>query len=147
MNDILPLPEHDRERAGEPGVRVIPLIEAEFEPSDLLPHRAARSDYSLAADNGSSRLGRKTGEQDGRVRTFISDSGVYVVRIFPNEKGRGATAVIIHTDEAGEKHQGVAPGTPKPFLRFDGLEISFDGNGSASLDSSPDGTVELILRP
>ena len=34
-----------------------------------------------------------------RRRTFISDSGIYVVRIVPNENGRGATALIIHTDE------------------------------------------------
>jgi len=139
LNKILPLPENDKEADGDSGFRVIPLIEAEIEPPRFLSHRAGRSDYSLAADDHS--------DNDGRTRTFISDSGIYVVRIFPNENGRGATAVILHTDEGGEDHEGVAPGTPRPFLRFDGLEVSFDKNGSASLDSVPDGTVELILRP
>lgn len=139
MNDTSRHPEREREAADESRVRVIPLIEADIEPPRLFSHGAGQSDYSLAADDHPDR--------DGRTRTFISDSGIYVVRIFPNENGKGATAVIIHTDEGGEDHEGVAKGTPKPFLRFNGLEISFDESGSASLDSVPDGTVELILRP
>ena len=125
----------------ESGACVIPLIEAEPNPPELLTDRVAQTDYSLVADDRTAY-----GGQEEHVRTFISDSGVYVVRIIPNEKGRGVTAVMIHTDHAGEDHTGPAPGTPRPFLRINGHEIPFDEKGSASFDSVQVDTIELILR-
>jgi hypothetical protein len=90
-----------------------------------------------------------------RVRelTFSTDDGSLFVRIFPNDGGGGATAVLVGRPErsAAERGQRVTNSEGGPpqfrvFLRIDDDEYSFDPDGTASLPNFPAAALSIIVR-
>lgn len=79
---------------------------------------------------------------DTRVLTLGSDDGRFLVRIFPNESGNQATAVLVNEEVPGE-WKGLRP---RPFLRIGGREYAFDAQDIARLPVFPVETIELIYR-
>jgi len=76
-----------------------------------------------------------------RVLTLSSGDDRFLVRIFPNESGEGATAVLVN-EEAPVEGSGVRP---RPFLRVGAVEYAFDGT-VARLPAFPVEGIELTYR-
>ncbi len=70
-----------------------------------------------------------------RVLTLTTDDERFVVRIFANEGGEGATAILLGIDAPA----GLA-------LRIAGKDYSFDANGQAQLPAFPGEAVGLVRR-
>jgi hypothetical protein len=77
-----------------------------------------------------------------RVLTLSSGDDRFLVRIFPNESGEGATAVLVNED-APVEGSGVRP---RPFLRVGGVEYAFDAQDVARLAAFPVEGIELVYR-
>jgi len=77
-----------------------------------------------------------------RVLTLSSFDDRFLVRIFPNESGEGATAVLVN-EEAPVEGSGVRP---RPFLRAGGVEYPFDVQDVARLAAFPVEGIELVYR-
>jgi hypothetical protein len=116
----------------------------------LVPGRIG---YSLAADESSIEPGAPT--PNVPELTLTSDDRRLIVRIFPNEGGAGATAVLVGDAEAATARSvspGTAPGPAEPprrgriLLRVDESEYVFDESGTASLPGFPAASVSIVIR-
>lgn len=101
--------------------------------------------YALAASSSDVRKDGAPGQT--RVLTLATTDERYLVRIFPNESGVGATAVLIqfHPPE-NELEPALAPRDSEIVLQVDGVDFRFDEQGIALLPGFPTGGVTLVLR-
>jgi hypothetical protein len=74
------------------------------------------------------------------VLTLVAEDDSFLVRIFPNEGGEGATAVLL----SGQVAQ-IPPERIRARIRVGGREYEFDGAGRAALPSFPASKIELLL--
>lgn len=120
-----------RHRASLAGPRIVMLrpLRPDRRPS---PSGEREAEFQLAAQtpHGSEEGGSIEGT---RVLTMASGDHRYIVRIFPNEGGAGATAVLVGSE------RGLV-------LRLSGVEYAFDENGMAQLPSFPGSEIELLVR-
>lgn len=109
--------------------------------------------YLVAAETAG--LAPPDGSEDGTslVLTLATQDDRFVVRIFPNQDGPGATAVLLTADSAssepgvtptdGAAHKGEAALGVR--LRVAGVEYSFNEKGYARLAEFPVEEVALLL--
>ena len=144
---LVPLPDRSaRERAGVDDAPVHQI------PRDLADYGPAAESYPIAAD--SNPLQPPPGGHPGGtpVLTLSSSDGRYLVRIFPNQTGGGATAVLMRESRTAGAEQE-PPGSNRRsdaeartvHLRVSGREYAFDANDYAFLPEFPAQDVELIL--
>ncbi len=102
--------------------------------------------YAVAADTPDAR-GAEQRLQASRVLTLTTENNQFLVRIFPDESGEGAYAVLLpsQTPGTGTQHQ---PGrsVPRVFLRVGDIDSPFDERGTARLAAFPSEPVSVILR-
>jgi hypothetical protein len=131
---------------------VLPLRRARSTTGTLDPPEDAREreDYDLAADSAppvdpEDVLGNTW------VLTLSTDDGRYVVRVFPQEGGRGAVAVLIRAADpespAEQSGDGDAGGGGSClFLRIGNRDLPFDEKGMLTLPEFPAKDIALIIR-
>ncbi len=144
-----------RVEAGAPGARIIPLEPlrarsrrggAAFDPGSI-----DRVPFPLAADAPGS------GGEDARaiegitVLTLGSPDGRILVRIFPDESGRGATAILLRdeTPDVGDAPQAGRSGSEAGgaiVLRIGDADYPFDKDGIALLPAFPSCPLRLVIR-
>jgi hypothetical protein len=113
----------------------------------------AAEEYLVAADSPGVQPARIPGEGDSLVLTLATQDQRYVVRIFPNQDGSGATAVLLGADAAPEAQvRGTEQGRvgreaagPPVFLRVSGVDYPFDERGYAHLVGFPAEEIALIV--
>jgi hypothetical protein len=76
-----------------------------------------------------------------RMLTLITDDDRFLVRIFPDEEGDGAKAVLVFAAQGPPQPQEV-----RPALRVSGIDYEFDEEGIARLPQFPGADVALVLR-
>jgi len=122
-------------------------------PYEAPAHVQSSARYPLAADASVNEPGAPT--RNVPELTLSSDDNLLIVRIFPNEGGAGATAVLVGDAEAATVRSapsGPAPGPPEPgsrkriLLRVNESEYSFDERGTASLPDFPAASVSIVIR-
>jgi hypothetical protein len=143
--------------AGSAGIGSTQSVSADARSSDhpFVDDRTsdALEEYLIAADSPGAQPIAGHGEGDSVVLTLATQDQRYVVRIFPNQDGSGATAVLLGGDAAPEAQAGgteqgqvdrVAVG-PNFFLRVAGVDYPFDGKGYARLGGLPAEEIALIV--
>ncbi len=99
-------------------------------------------EYAVAADSpgGGERI-----SLDGHgAISLASRDGRYLVRIFRNAEGEGATAILLRTQEPDDPEEGQA--SPGISLSLDGRDYGFDAEGTVKLPAFPASPPSLILR-
>jgi hypothetical protein len=142
----LPSEAADVAAAGYPGasVRVIALHPQRHRSrrspapeAEELPEAAYAWAAATPGDEAPPELAWET-----QVLTLSSGDGCFLVRIFPNESGEGASAVLVHEGVSREE----STVHPRPFLRIGGVEYAFDAQDVARLPAFPAETIELVYR-
>lgn len=99
-------------------------------------------EYAVAADSpgGGERI-----SLDGHSAiSLASKDGRYLVRIFRNEEGEGATAVLLRTQEPDDGEDNEADSGIS--LSLDGKDYRFDAEGTVKLPAFPATPPSLVLR-
>lgn len=125
-------------RAEKSDVRVIslrPLLTTTVALDDGHADEEDEDEFPVAAAHSASR------PEQSRVLTLITDDDRYYVRIFPDDEGVGAKAVLVLA--AQETPQ---PEEARPALRVSGIEYEFDEAGIARLPHFPGEDVALVLQ-
>lgn len=145
--------ERERTRGGRV-VLLWPIGSAQASES-ASPGRLRGGSYQLAADAPGDRAGAP-GQPPVRELTLSSDDNRLIVRIFPNDGGAGATAVLVGSPEPPDPSERAqvsaaaepadAGSLPRVLLRIDEEEYSFDERGIASLPGFPAAAVSIVLR-
>lgn len=125
--------------AADSSARVIPLRpfrSAAPAPATDEAWPGEAEEYLVAAADASTR------PPQTRVLTLMTDDDRYLVRIFPNEEGEGATAILVSVQGEGDSPGG----SPRPSLRLAGIDYEFDGENIARLPRFPSSDLSLVVR-
>lgn len=124
-----------------------PLVAAQGATDDAdAPGLDEAQEYPAAAD---SHGARPAGEEAAAslVLTLTTQDQRYVVRIFPNQGGTGATAVLLgESSRSGKPRLGSSLRKAGFSLRVGEDEYWFDENGYAHLTAFPAGAIALIVK-
>lgn len=111
-------------------------------------------EFAVAAQSADSSQPTEHQIAAASVLNLTSEDSRYVVRIFPNRSGTGATALLLPTEvpagpdsDAGAppRPDGDAPG-PRIVLRVQSVDYPFDEHRYAHLPTFPVYDVTLIIR-
>ncbi len=100
------------------------------------------SEYAVAAD--SRGLDQRISLDGHGAISLSTRDGRYLVRIFRNKEGEGATAVLLQTHEPDDAGQGQSG--QQISLSIDGEDYTFDTDGTARLPAFPAKPPSLVLR-
>jgi hypothetical protein len=89
--------------------------------------------YPLAAQTPGSGSHAEEGVRPTCVLTLTTSDGRFIVRIFPNEPGPGATAILYPTRLGAT-------------IEIDGMRYAFGEDGSAALPGFPGADISLVLH-
>ncbi len=76
-----------------------------------------------------------------RVLTLVTEDDRFLVRIFPDEEGGGATAILVSLPESDAD----AAGAIRPILRLEGTDYGFDESRTVRLPHFPTSEIALFL--
>jgi hypothetical protein len=114
-------------------LRLYPIVSG-----DTTGEEGERFDMAAQTPDGS---GREEHVMNTAVLTLTTDDERFLVRIFPNEGGGGATAVLLPGEDGGPASEP----QERLRIRFAGRDYFFDKHHRAALPAFPASEIELLL--